>query len=266
MATTDDTQDTAAGGRAPAAREDPRTPGNDGQVDPHLRTIKLRNLRNCESSRQSLTRIASVSPNSSGLSCETNRTRTAGGSVVVLERYINRSSGMRSQSHSSAASLEPARTSWKQPCCYVTCLSLQTPRHDAFETRCRVCSTWRPYNKPRAQPVDVEGRPQKNALSQPGTRGRHQFITGHPLEVGKWCPSRSASSTIEGNTTLDMTSTSTAAAGTGTSRNTATALTVVDVTIATRTRWLQSHQALESSAGQSAVRRYQGHSDPQPAS
>jgi len=32
--TTDETQDTAAGGQAPAAREDPRTPGNDGQVDP----------------------------------------------------------------------------------------------------------------------------------------------------------------------------------------------------------------------------------------
>jgi len=28
--TTDETQDAAAGGRAPAAREDPRTPGNDG--------------------------------------------------------------------------------------------------------------------------------------------------------------------------------------------------------------------------------------------
>jgi len=32
--TTDETQDAAAGRRAPAAREDPRTPGNDGQVDP----------------------------------------------------------------------------------------------------------------------------------------------------------------------------------------------------------------------------------------
>jgi len=32
--TTDETQDAVAGGRAPAAREDPRTPGNDGQVDP----------------------------------------------------------------------------------------------------------------------------------------------------------------------------------------------------------------------------------------
>jgi len=31
--TTDETQDAVAGGRAPAAREDPRTPGNDGQVD-----------------------------------------------------------------------------------------------------------------------------------------------------------------------------------------------------------------------------------------
>jgi len=32
--TTDETQDAIAGGQAPAAREDPRTPGNDGQVDP----------------------------------------------------------------------------------------------------------------------------------------------------------------------------------------------------------------------------------------
>jgi len=32
--TTDETRDADAGGRAPAAREDPRTPGNDGQVDP----------------------------------------------------------------------------------------------------------------------------------------------------------------------------------------------------------------------------------------
>jgi len=32
--TTDETQDAVASGRAPVAREDPRTPGNDGQVDP----------------------------------------------------------------------------------------------------------------------------------------------------------------------------------------------------------------------------------------
>ena len=34
VATTDETQDAVAGGRAPVAREDPRTPGNDGRVDP----------------------------------------------------------------------------------------------------------------------------------------------------------------------------------------------------------------------------------------
>ena len=34
VATTDETQDVADGGRAPVAREDPRTPGNNGQVDP----------------------------------------------------------------------------------------------------------------------------------------------------------------------------------------------------------------------------------------
>ena len=32
--TTDETQDAIVGGRAPVAREDPRTPGNDGRVDP----------------------------------------------------------------------------------------------------------------------------------------------------------------------------------------------------------------------------------------
>jgi len=32
--TTDETQDAVAGGRGPAARENPRMPGNDGQVDP----------------------------------------------------------------------------------------------------------------------------------------------------------------------------------------------------------------------------------------
>jgi len=31
---TDETQDAVAGGRVPKAREDPRTPGNDGQIDP----------------------------------------------------------------------------------------------------------------------------------------------------------------------------------------------------------------------------------------
>jgi len=33
VASTDDTQDAAADGRALVAREDPRTPGNDGQVN-----------------------------------------------------------------------------------------------------------------------------------------------------------------------------------------------------------------------------------------
>ena len=46
--TTDETQDAVAGGRAPAAREDPRMPGNDGQVDPppqEDRTTQLAQLR-----------------------------------------------------------------------------------------------------------------------------------------------------------------------------------------------------------------------------
>jgi len=124
----------------------------------------------------------------------------------------------------------------------------------------------RQHNKLKAQLLSVEGRPQKNASSQPGTRGRCPFIRGLPLNVRKWCPSRSASSTIEFSTTLDMTSTSTTTADMGTLRNVATALTAVDVTIAMRTEWLQSRRALESSAGQSAARRCPAQFDPQPTS
>jgi len=46
--TTDETRYGVAGGRAPAAREDPKTPGNDGQVDPlsqEDRTAQLAQLR-----------------------------------------------------------------------------------------------------------------------------------------------------------------------------------------------------------------------------
>ena len=46
--TTDKTQDAVVGGRAPAAREDPRTPGNDGQVDPppqEDRAVQIAQLR-----------------------------------------------------------------------------------------------------------------------------------------------------------------------------------------------------------------------------
>ena len=44
VATTDDTQDAVAGGRAPVAREDPRTPGNDRQVDPPAQDDKAAQL------------------------------------------------------------------------------------------------------------------------------------------------------------------------------------------------------------------------------
>jgi len=73
---------------------------------------------------------------------------------------------------------------------------------------------------------------------------------------------RSASSTIEGSATLDMTSTSTITADTGTLRSEATTLTMADVTIATRTEWLQSRRVLESLAGRSAARHYKARFDP----
>jgi len=57
--TTDETQDAVAGRQAPAAREDPRTPGIEVRSTPLRKKTEPRKLRSYESSRQSLTRIAS---------------------------------------------------------------------------------------------------------------------------------------------------------------------------------------------------------------
>ena len=88
---------------------------------------------------------------------------------------------------------------------------------------------------------------------------------GPPPRGRNTMPSKSASSIINGDTTLDMTSMSIAAAGMGMQRSAATAPTAVDDTIATKTEWLQNHRALESSAEQSAARRCPVRSDPRPA-
>jgi hypothetical protein len=44
VATTDDTEDAAAGARAPTAGGDPRTPGNNGQADPSPQDDKAAQL------------------------------------------------------------------------------------------------------------------------------------------------------------------------------------------------------------------------------
>jgi len=44
VATTDDTQDAITGGRAPVAREDPKTPGNDGHINPPAQDDKAAQL------------------------------------------------------------------------------------------------------------------------------------------------------------------------------------------------------------------------------
>jgi len=113
VATTDYTQDAAASGRAPIAREDPRTPGNDGQVDPPPQDdkaailVQLRELKaKLNEDRERLTQLERA--------LERDQPHPHGGGT------LHRSSEMRSQSHSSAASLEPARTSWQRPCCCVT--------------------------------------------------------------------------------------------------------------------------------------------------
>ena len=141
IATTHDTQDAAAGGRAPVAREDPRTPRNNEQVDPPPQDDKaaqlaqLRELKaKLDEDRECLVQLERA--------LEQDRLYPHGGGARGRAREVYRQiAEMRSQSRSLAASLERARTSWQRPCCCVTCPSPQTPKRGASETRCRLCST-----------------------------------------------------------------------------------------------------------------------------
>jgi hypothetical protein len=118
--TTDETQDAFAGGRAPTAREDPRTLGNDGQVDPRRRKTEPRNSRSYGSSKQSSMKIASASSCSNRFSSKTNHTHLAEVSADGPGKCIDRSSKTRIRSSPSVVSPERARTSSQQQCCYAT--------------------------------------------------------------------------------------------------------------------------------------------------
>ena len=150
----------------------------------HHRKTKARSLRSYGSSKQSSMKIATALSSSSRSSSRTNHTRLAEAPVDELERYIDRSSGTGNQSNPSAASPEQARTSWRQQCCYVTCLNPRTPKRGEFETSCRLCFKWRQFSRPRAQPLDVEEQPRRDVMSRPETRRRCRSISNHLLEEG----------------------------------------------------------------------------------
>jgi hypothetical protein len=147
-----------------------KTPGRLGMTvksTPLHKKTEPRKLRSYGSSRQSSTRIASALFCLSRSSSRTCLTRLAEVSADGLERYTGRSSETESLSSPLAVSLERARTSWRRQCCCVICPHRQTPKRDAFETRCRLCSKWRQFSRPRARPLDVEERPQKSVMSRP---------------------------------------------------------------------------------------------------
>jgi len=157
-------------------------------------------------------------------------------SVDELERYTDRSLETQSQSSPSAVSLEQARTSWQQQCCCETCRSRQTPKLDAFETRCRHYSRWRQFNRPKARLLDVEEPPLKNAMSQPKTKRRYRSISSHLLEVER---ARSFSpSTISIGMTRDVTLKKIDAVGTGTRKSAVTVPIAVGGTTVMKIGWL----------------------------
>ena len=153
-----------------------KTPGRLGTTDRsthHHKKTEPHYLRSCESSRQNLMRTVRASSCSSRSLSRTCHTLLAEVSAEGLERCTDGSSGTGSQNHPSAASLGQARMFWRQRCCHATCRSPQTPKHGASETRCKLYSRWQQFSKQRARPPDVEGRPQKSAMSQPRTKRRY---------------------------------------------------------------------------------------------
>ena len=184
---------------------------------PHRKKTEPRKLRNYESSRQSLTRIASALSCLSKSSSRTCLSRLAKVSANELERYTDRSSEMQSLSSPSTVSLEQARTLWRQQCCYGKSQSHRTPKLDASETRCRLCSRWRQFSKPKARLLDAEELPLKSAMSQLKTKRKCRSISSHPLEGKR--PHSFSPSTISVDTMRGATLKRIDAVGTGTRKS-----------------------------------------------
>ena len=228
-----------------------KTPGRLGTTvrsTPLHKKTEPRNLRSYESSKRSSTKIASALSCLNRSSSRTSHTRLAEVSADGLEKYIDRSSETGSLSSPSAVSLERVRTSWRQQCCYAICPNRQTPKRDAFETRCRPCSKWRRFSRPRARPLDVKEQPHRSVMSQPRTKRKCRAISSRPLEGRRQHSSSTTPSTISDDTTHDATSMRIITVDMGTQKSTVTAPTAAGDTTATRTGWPRNRWALGCSA------------------
>jgi len=110
--------------------------------------------------------------------------------------------------------------------------------------RSRAYSTLPQPNRLKAQPPDIEGRPQKSTPSQTDMRGKFPSIRRPHLEARRLHQSRNTLSTIGTRETDDMTSTNTANESKEAPRSEATTHTVVGATTVMRIGGLLSHRGL----------------------
>jgi len=204
---------------------------------PLCKKTEPRNLRSYESSKHSSTKITSALSCLNRSSSRTSHTDLAEVSADGLEKYIDRSSETGSLSSLSAVSLEQVRTSWRQKCCYAICPNRRTPKCDAFETRCSLCSKWRQFSRTRAQPLNVEEQPRRSVMSRPRTKRWCRSISSRPLEGRRQHSSSTTPSTVIDDTTHGATSTRIVAVDVGTQKSAVTAPTAAGDTTATRTGW-----------------------------
>jgi len=228
-----------------------RTPGHLGTMvrsTPLRKKTKPHNLRSYGSSKQSSMKIASALSCLNGSSSRTSHTHLAEVSANGLEKCIDRSLETGSLSSPSAVSLERVRTSWRHQCCYEICPNHRTPKRDAFETRCRLYSKWRQFNRPRARPLDVDEQPRRSVRIRPRTKRMCRSIGNRPLEGRRQHSSSTTPSTISDDTTHDVTSTRIVAVDVGTRKSAVTTPTAAGGTTATRTGWPRNRWALGCSA------------------
>jgi len=256
--TTDETQDAVAGGRAPVAREDPRTPGNNGQVDPPqedkaTQLAQLWELRaKLDEDRERLVELELILEQDQPGRGARRRAREvhrqivgdgepeqpvsrfprAGQNIVVATMLLR---NMPEPSNSQARRIRDEVQTLLQVVAAQQAESTASRRRGAATEKCD-----EPVRNERE--VSVHEQPP---LEQ---RGQHLFKT--------------TPSTINGDTMQDTTSASTVVADMGMQRSAGTAPTAAGDTTVTRTELPQNYQVLACLAEQPIARRCPAHFDP----
>jgi len=245
--TTDETQDAAAGGRAPAAREDPRTPGNDGQVDPppqEDRAAQLAQLRELKTKldkdRERLVLLEQI--------LEQDLPYPPSGSVRRRAREVHRQIVGYAEPEQPVSRFPRAG----QNVVAATMLLRNMPEPSNSQARRIRDEVQTLLQVAAVQQVESSASRRRGAATEkhdePAQNEKEVSVHQQPPPRGK-----KTTLVLPVDTTPDATSRRIVAVGMETRKSAVTALTAAEGMTAMRTGWPQSRQARGCSAGQSAA-------------